>query len=186
MRPLPPGNIYRSMPSREKQRNTRKLFASLGGTTVEFFDFYIYATVAVIVFPKLLFRATDAIAATSASLPASEHVTRTETVRIAIENLPTPDETSPWQDIIDFRTDLSDKLWAFRRFMASLAKNTKSEAEVRDEIEWRLHEYSEAMRLNKLRAGTASLRQLSFLLRTCSSSTGARLRRRRLSEKAAT
>jgi MFS family permease len=44
------------------------LFASLVGTTVEFFDFYIYATAAVIVFPKLFFPATDATAATLASL----------------------------------------------------------------------------------------------------------------------
>lgn len=35
------------------------LFASLVGTTVEFFDFYIYATAAVLVFPKLFFPATD-------------------------------------------------------------------------------------------------------------------------------
>ena len=32
------------------------LFASLIGTTIEFFDFYIYATAAVLVFPKLFFR----------------------------------------------------------------------------------------------------------------------------------
>ncbi len=52
------------------RRNTpaQVLFASLVGTTVEFFDFYIYATAAVIVFPKLFFPATDATAATLASL----------------------------------------------------------------------------------------------------------------------
>jgi len=33
------------------------LFASLVGTTIEFFDFYIYATAAVLVFPKLFFPA---------------------------------------------------------------------------------------------------------------------------------
>jgi len=35
------------------------LFASLIGTTIEFFDFYIYATAAVLVFPHLFFPATD-------------------------------------------------------------------------------------------------------------------------------
>jgi metabolite-proton symporter len=35
----------------------RVLFASLIGTTIEFFDFYIYATAAVLVFPKLFFPA---------------------------------------------------------------------------------------------------------------------------------
>ena len=44
------------------------LFASLVGTTIEFFDFYIYATAAVLVFPKLFFPASDAAAATLASL----------------------------------------------------------------------------------------------------------------------
>jgi metabolite-proton symporter len=44
------------------------LFASLIGTTVEFFDFYIYATAAVLVFPKLFFPASDPASATLASL----------------------------------------------------------------------------------------------------------------------
>ena len=44
------------------------LFASLIGTAVEFFDFYIYATAAVLVFPKLFFPTTDPASATLASL----------------------------------------------------------------------------------------------------------------------
>lgn len=44
------------------------LFASLVGTTIEFFDFYIYATAAVLVFPRLFFPAEDPAAATLASL----------------------------------------------------------------------------------------------------------------------
>lgn len=37
----------------------RVLAASLIGTTIEFFDFYIYATAAVLVFPKLFFPSSD-------------------------------------------------------------------------------------------------------------------------------
>jgi metabolite-proton symporter len=44
------------------------LFASLVGTTIEFFDFYIYATAAVIVFPRLFFPASDPASAVLASL----------------------------------------------------------------------------------------------------------------------
>jgi metabolite-proton symporter len=44
------------------------LFASLVGTAIEFFDFYIYATAAVLVFPRLFFPSTDVAAATLASL----------------------------------------------------------------------------------------------------------------------
>jgi len=44
------------------------LFASLVGTAVEFFDFYIYATAAVLVFPRLFFPATNPATSTLASL----------------------------------------------------------------------------------------------------------------------
>ena len=46
----------------------RVLIASLIGTTIEFFDFYIYATAAVLVFPKLFFPAGDPTTATLESL----------------------------------------------------------------------------------------------------------------------
>lgn len=42
----------------------RVLFASLIGTTIEFFDFYIYATAAVLVFPTLFFPSADPTSAT--------------------------------------------------------------------------------------------------------------------------
>lgn len=46
----------------------RVLFASLIGTTIEFFDFYIYATAAVLVFPQLFFPSSDPTSATLQSL----------------------------------------------------------------------------------------------------------------------
>jgi metabolite-proton symporter len=54
----------------EQRINTpgQVLFASLIGTTIEFFDFYIYATAAVLVFPRLFFPASDPASATLASL----------------------------------------------------------------------------------------------------------------------
>jgi len=44
------------------------LVASMVGTTIEFFDFYIYATAAVLVFPALFFPTTDPTSARLASL----------------------------------------------------------------------------------------------------------------------
>ncbi len=46
----------------------RVLLASLAGTAIEFFDFYIYATASVLVFPKLFFPASDPASATLQSL----------------------------------------------------------------------------------------------------------------------
>ena len=55
--PAPSGNSTRHV-----------LFASLIGTTIEFFDFYIYATAAVLVFPQLFFPKGDPATATLQSL----------------------------------------------------------------------------------------------------------------------
>jgi MFS family permease len=59
----------------DKPVNTPRqvLFASLIGTTIEFFDFYIYAMAAVLVFPSLFFPASDPAAATLASLGNVRH-----------------------------------------------------------------------------------------------------------------
>src|SRR5450631_2969030 len=46
----------------------RVLIASMIGTTIEFYDFYIYATAAVLVFPRLFFAAGDPASATLQSL----------------------------------------------------------------------------------------------------------------------
>ena len=58
------------MNSASKPINTPRqvLFASLIGTTIEFFDFYIYATAAVLVFPSLFFPSSDPATARLASL----------------------------------------------------------------------------------------------------------------------
>jgi MFS family permease len=58
-----------TQPHTASANSTRRvLFASLIGTTIEFFDFYIYATAAVLVFPQLFFPKGDPTTATLQSL----------------------------------------------------------------------------------------------------------------------
>src|ERR1700735_5214264 len=56
------------MAGRRVNSPAQVLLAILIGTTIEFFDFYIYSTAAVLVFPKLFFPGTDPATATLASL----------------------------------------------------------------------------------------------------------------------
>lgn len=58
------------MKTNPNQKNSLKhvLFGSLIGTTIEFFDFYIYANAAVLVFPHLFFSSSDPAMATLESL----------------------------------------------------------------------------------------------------------------------
>ena len=58
----------RTAPAKAVNSPAQVLFASLIGTTIEFFDFYIYATAAVLVFPRLFFPSSDPASATLASL----------------------------------------------------------------------------------------------------------------------
>jgi metabolite-proton symporter len=55
-------------PTASANRPSQVLIASLVGTTIEFFDFYIYATAAVLVFPSLFFPTADPASARLASL----------------------------------------------------------------------------------------------------------------------
>jgi metabolite-proton symporter len=62
-------NCYPHLMESSKINTPRQvLFASLVGTTVEFFDFYIYATAAVLVFPSLFFPASNPASAVLLSL----------------------------------------------------------------------------------------------------------------------
>jgi metabolite-proton symporter len=62
--------VLQTSDPRQQTANTSRqiLFASLIGTAIEFFDFYIYATAAVLVFPTLFFPSSDPASATLASL----------------------------------------------------------------------------------------------------------------------
>ena len=57
-----------TVPSSSINSPAQVLFASVIGTTIEFFDFYIYGTAAVLVFPRLFFSKSDPASATLASL----------------------------------------------------------------------------------------------------------------------
>lgn len=57
-----------AIPQAPANSASRVLLASLIGTTIEFFDFYIYATAAVLVFPILFFPSGDGSAAMLQSL----------------------------------------------------------------------------------------------------------------------
>jgi metabolite-proton symporter len=61
------GAIGHAAPAIARNSAAKVLTASLIGTTIEFFDFYVYATAAVLVFPALFFPGTDPSTALLAS-----------------------------------------------------------------------------------------------------------------------
>ncbi len=65
---MTPSSAAATAATAPKNSPARVLAASLIGTAIEFFDFYIYATAAVLVFPQLFFPASDPATATLQSL----------------------------------------------------------------------------------------------------------------------
>jgi hypothetical protein len=87
-----------------------------------------------------------------ATLRPPELSSADDVLHVALQALPVPDDSCAWQDILDFRTEMHDKEWGFRRWLQSLAKKKQTEAEIRDEIEWLVNEYSKAMELHRIKA----------------------------------
>jgi hypothetical protein len=73
-------------------------------------------------------------------------------LRVAFQCLPVPGDTCSWQDIFDFKAELRDKRWGFRRFLKALSSKEQTEAEIRDEIEWMVNEYKKAMAIHEIKA----------------------------------
>ncbi|MGA2902550.1 MAG: hypothetical protein ABSD98_01860 [Candidatus Korobacteraceae bacterium] len=78
-------------------------------------------------------------------------------LQIAIEEFPMPSEDCSWEDILDFKAEQYDKEWGLRRFLKSLSTRHLTEAEVRDEIEWSLKEYTDAMKLRDMKSSSSFL-----------------------------
>jgi hypothetical protein len=94
------------------------------------------------------------------SPPATEPVSNQQNLQIltvVLDALITPDEGTSWADILEFKAEVADKLWDFRRFLHTLAAKQQTEAEIRDDFEWSLHEYTKAMDRFKLK------RSVSFM-----------------------
>jgi hypothetical protein len=86
-------------------------------------------------------------------LPIGGQAKSRETVlRVGLEAFPVPDESCSWQDILEFKQENRNKLWGFRRFLYSLATKNQTEAEIRDNLEWTINEYSDAMKIHKIKA----------------------------------
>jgi hypothetical protein len=83
-------------------------------------------------------------------------VNRKEVVlKVALNQFPTPGPMSAWHDILEFKQEMQDKQWEFRRFMNSLATKKQTEGEIRDDIEWTLNEYRKAMEIHHLKVGNS-------------------------------
>jgi hypothetical protein len=71
-------------------------------------------------------------------------------IEIAFKQFPTFSPECDFKSILDFKKEMEDKQWTFRRFLNELGSKKKREAEIVDEFEYLLNDYMKEMDRYKL------------------------------------
>jgi hypothetical protein len=105
-------------------------------------------------------RHIDAIPIISGKLPKLPQQTgsKEEVIKVAINHLPIPDESTSWEQIIDFRNDPDSgvKFRRFRHWMNEIAKSTMPPIEIEQKLEYLLDEYRKHMELHFKKTNTST------------------------------
>ncbi|HEY9286167.1 MAG TPA: hypothetical protein VIP46_22135 [Pyrinomonadaceae bacterium] len=88
-----------------------------------------------------------------------EHVKKKEVVQITLGTLPMPDYSTPWEQILEYRSDPDSKgkFWALRNWMSETAKAELSPFEVVEKLETLLYEYQKHLELHKLKTNVGKV-----------------------------
>ncbi len=89
----------------------------------------------------------------------SSRFTQSNVAQIVINKLPLPDDTTPWEEILDYRNDPEVKkdLVALNRWMRKITSENMSANEIEEELEWLTNEFQSHMRLHKIKAQTETI-----------------------------
>lgn len=85
--------------------------------------------------------------------------TKSETVQITLKSLPIPDESVPWEQIIEYRSDpdSQSKFLALRHWMSEVARAELTPAEVEEKLEYLIDQYRQHMRLHRMKTNVGTL-----------------------------
>lgn len=78
---------------------------------------------------------------------------KTEVLCIVLRNLPKPDESVPWEQIIEFRNDQESrmKFLRLRNWINEIAKVGTHSSEIEEKLEYLLHEYELHLKIHKMK-----------------------------------
>ncbi len=116
---------------------------------------------------SLIMETTKRVTAVT-TLPYTEYIrelpnsNKSDVAQIVISSLPLPDNTTSWEQIIDYRNDPGNQknLLTLRRWIRKISTEELSKAEIEEEIEWLINEFQEHMRYHKIKANTETLEVL--------------------------
>jgi hypothetical protein len=106
-------------------------------------------------------RRIDAIPIISGKLPELPRPSGgvEEVIKVAINHLPIPDDSTSWEQIIDFRNDPDTgvKFRRFRHWMNEIAKSTMTPIEIEQKLEYLLDEYQQHMEHHRMKTNASTL-----------------------------
>lgn len=78
---------------------------------------------------------------------------KSEVMHILIDGLPIPDDSVSWETILDFKnnTESRGKLLAIKRWVNKISKESLGKGEIKDEIEYLIHEYEQSIKLHRMK-----------------------------------
>lgn len=87
---------------------------------------------------------------------------KSDVAHIVINNLPIPNNETPWEQIIDYRNDPDTQkhLASLRRWISKISKENLSSIEIEEEIRSLVDDFQNHMKFHKMKANTEALEVL--------------------------
>lgn len=79
---------------------------------------------------------------------------KTKVIQISLGFLPKPDESTPWEKILDYRADPDSKgkFFALRNWMNEIARSDIDPREIEEKLEWLIYDYQRHLDLHRLKS----------------------------------
>jgi hypothetical protein len=88
-----------------------------------------------------------------------EESTKHHVVQIVLNGLPTPDDQTSWEQIVEFRSDpdSKSKFLDLRHWMSEMARADHTPAELEEKLEYLMSQYQRHMQLHKMKTNSGVL-----------------------------
>ncbi len=87
------------------------------------------------------------------SLSGDKKATKTDVINLIIEQMPIPDDKTPWNNILEFKSnpDNVGRFSGLRSWVNKAAKPGNSVNEIKDELEYLLHQYRKSLEIHNIK-----------------------------------
>lgn len=87
------------------------------------------------------------------TLTDNNKLTKTNVINLIVEQMPIPDDQTPWENIFEFKSNSDNKgrFSGMRTWVNKTINSGLSEPEIRDELEYLLYQYKKSLELHKIK-----------------------------------